>query len=141
MTDVFISYARADHEIAEKVFRILNAEGLSVWMDREIHGGAEYAKDIEASLSRAKAVVVIWSESSVESNWVKDEAASGRDAGKLIPVRIDDVTAPLGFRQFQTIDISASAKDPGMRALIDSVRLKVGQDVSSSAPQENHRRP
>lgn len=37
--------------------------------------------------------------------WVRDEAAAGRDSGRLIPATIDGTDAPLGFRQFQTIDL------------------------------------
>src|SRR5919202_840968 len=54
----------------------------------------------------ADVVVVLWSANSIESAWVRDEAAAGRDSGRLVPVTIDGTEPPLGFRQFQTIDLS-----------------------------------
>src|SRR5262249_40441512 len=43
---------------------------------------------------------------SIESHWVADEAAVGRDAGLLVPITPDGSTPPLGFRQFQVIDFA-----------------------------------
>ena len=56
-------------------------------------------------LEAADAVVVLWSEDSVQSHWVLDEATIGRDRGCLIPVRFDDTMPPLGFRQLQVLDL------------------------------------
>lgn len=57
MADVFISYSRADQELVQSLAESLQAEGLSVWWDRNIGGGAEFASAIERELSAAKAVV------------------------------------------------------------------------------------
>jgi len=61
---------------------------------------------IDEELRAADAVVVLWSVHSIESPWVRDEAAAGRDTQRLVPIRIDGVSPPLGFRQFQSIDMS-----------------------------------
>lgn len=37
---------------------------------------------------------------------MRDEAAAGRDSGPLVPVTLDGCPPPLGFRQYQTIDLS-----------------------------------
>jgi hypothetical protein len=55
---------------------------------------------------------------------VRDEAAAGRDTGRLVPVVLDSTRAPLGFRQFQTIDLSkwkGRAHSPQLQDLIDAV--------------------
>ena len=41
-----------------------------------LRGGAQYATEIEAALGKADAVVVLWSQSSVGSAWVRNEAAA-----------------------------------------------------------------
>ena len=61
MADVFISYAREDRPAAQLLARALEAGGRSVWWDREILPGKDFAELIGAELARAKAVVVIWS--------------------------------------------------------------------------------
>ena len=61
MADVFISYAREDRPFAARLAHRLEAGGRSVWWDREILPGKDFAELIAAELARAKAVVVIWS--------------------------------------------------------------------------------
>ena len=106
MASVFLSYDREDSGRARSIAEALEEAGHSVWWDRHIRGGSQFSKEIEEALARAEAVVVLWSVHSVDSAWVRDEAAAGRDSGRLIPARIDRTQPPLGFRQFQTIDLS-----------------------------------
>ena len=104
MAQIFISYSRSDRSAIEKLSDALEAAGHAVWWDRHIRGGAAFAKDIEAQLHKADAVIVAWSSDSKESDWVKDEAVFGRDKGILIPINLSGGDAPLGFRQYQIID-------------------------------------
>src|SRR5438067_1659094 len=103
MASVFLSYDHEDSARAAPLAAALEAHGHSVWWDRHIHGGAEYNSAIETAVEGSDAVIVLWSEKSVRSAWVRDEAAEGRDRGCLIPVLIDAVKPPMGFRQYQTI--------------------------------------
>ena len=107
MASVFLSYAREDAAKAKGIALALESAGHSVWWDSHIKGGAQYSKEIEDALKRADAVVVLWSEHSVDSAWVRDEAAAGRDSGRFVPVRLDEAGPPLGFRQYQTVDLRA----------------------------------
>lgn len=105
MSSIFLSYASRDRERVEPLVRALEEAGLSVWWDRQIETGTEFDRTIEAQLDAAQAVVVVWSRSSVESDWVRTEAEEARQRGILVPVRIDDVTPPLAFRRTQTADL------------------------------------
>jgi hypothetical protein len=49
-------------------------------------------------------VIVIWSEHSVKSHWVRAEAAYALGKHKLLPISIDQSEPPLQFMQIQTID-------------------------------------
>ena len=71
-----------------------------------LRGGENFLPTTEAALEQARAVVVLWSKTSVDSHWVRDEAQRGRERGCLVPLAIDGSQAPLGFRQFQLIDVS-----------------------------------
>lgn len=106
MAKVFLSYDRDDTERARPVALALEKAGHSVWWDLHIHGGEQYTKVIDEALKAADAVVVLWSNHSVDSAWVRDEAAAGRDSGRLVPVSLDGTDPPLGFRQFQTVDLT-----------------------------------
>lgn len=115
---VFLSYARADQDTARKLAHALGEAGLVVWWDTLIEGGAAFAKSIEAALDRCDAVIVLWSARSIGSDWVLDEAARGRELHKLVPVSLDGVLPPLGFRQYQSVDIS------GWRARSDALEIQ-----------------
>ncbi|HEU4704950.1 MAG TPA: TIR domain-containing protein, partial [Sphingomicrobium sp.] len=107
MSRVFVSYSRQDAPRAKALAKALQAAGHEVWWDSHIRGGSRFGAEIAEALKNAEVVVVLWSRSSIESAWVNDEAAEGRDTGRLVPILIDDCKPPLGFRQFQAIDLKA----------------------------------
>lgn len=107
MAKLFLSYSRRDESRARRLTEWLERDGHAVWRDEDdIGGGASFSSEIEKALKDCDAVIVLWSPNSVQSAWVRDEAAFGRDAGKLIPLSIDATEPPLGFRQFQSINLS-----------------------------------
>ncbi|MEN8260453.1 MAG: SUMF1/EgtB/PvdO family nonheme iron enzyme [Pseudomonadota bacterium] len=113
MTDIFISYAREDKAKAAKLTAALQAQGWSVWWDARIPAGKTFHEVIEAALHKARCVVVVWSKHSVTSDWVMEEAEEGRRRKILIPVVIDDVNPPMGFRLYQTAQLGGWDGDPG----------------------------
>jgi hypothetical protein len=109
MTEIFISYAKDDRSDAGELAAFLKEQGYSAWWDRELVGGEQFATIIARALARSKVTIVIWTLSSIESDWVIDEADTARKAKKLIPVRADDLDVeqiPLSFRRLQTIQLS-----------------------------------
>ena len=107
MSDIFISYASADRERAKLLSGTLDRRGWSVWWDRTIPPGKEYDEVIEKALDSAKCVVVLWSNTSVASSWVKTEAAEAMRRKILVPAVIDQVTIPLEFRRLQAAETTS----------------------------------
>jgi tetratricopeptide (TPR) repeat protein len=105
MADVFLSYARPDSGAAQRVTRQLAKSGRSVWFDRELPAHRAYSDVIAAELESAAAVLVLWSKSSVESQWVRSEANRARELGKLVQARLDNVRLPMPFDQIQCADL------------------------------------
>ncbi len=103
MASIFLSYSHEDRKRAERIAKSLESAGHQVWWDQHIRAGSRFSKDINEALKKADLVVVLWSKASVESIWVQDEAAHGRDNRRLVPVLIDKVDPPLGFRQYHAI--------------------------------------
>src|SRR4030095_8309744 len=91
---------------AEALAQILQQQGWSVWLDRDILAGQTFDRVIKEALDVAKCVIVLWSRYSVASNWVKDEAADAATRQILVPVSIEDIDIPLGFRRLQTANLS-----------------------------------
>jgi hypothetical protein len=111
MTDVFISYARKDEAIAERLAEALEKLGWSAWWDRRIRTGGRFDRVIEEAIKNAKAVIVMWSEHAVESDWVRGEAYFAVEHRKnFMPVRIDPVILPRRFLTIHTVDITSWAE-------------------------------
>ena len=123
MGRVFLSYDHDDRARVAPIAAAIEKAGHSVWWDERIAAGAEYNSEIEAAVERADAVVVLWSERSVRSAWVRDEAAEGRDRGKLVPITIDGTKPPMGFRQYQTIDLSKRKRTGGLQNMDNLLRV------------------
>ena len=130
-TTIFVSYSLADQSCAMPVIRLLQQAGFNTWWDGLLEGGERYSHITEDALNRAKAVVVLWSKTSVQSHWVHDEATRGRDRGTLIPLSLDGTEPPLGFGQFQVIDLSRSkmsVKDDAIQRMLRKVEALHGVD-------------
>lgn len=129
---LFFSYTRTDIDSARPIIAALQNAGYDVWWDGLLEGGVTYLPTTEAALEQADCVVVLWSQTSVNSNWVRDEAQSGRERGRLVPVSLDGTMAPLGFRQIQLIDISGCKGNPGPEE-IGRILSAVGKLTGSGA--------
>lgn len=123
-TTVFFSYSREDKARALPIILAIRAAGYSVWWDGMLEGGSTYLETTERALESARAVVVLWSAKSIKSHWVRDESTYGREQQKLVPLAIDGVQPPLGFRQIQLIDFekwSGKADAGEVRELIAAI--------------------
>lgn len=106
MADVFISYKSERRAAAEHLAEILTDYGYSVWWDYGLISGRDFGAQIEKELRSAKAVVVLWCPLSVNSEWVREEAALAKRLDKIIPTFIEQIDLPLGFSLSQTLDLS-----------------------------------
>jgi hypothetical protein len=91
MAQIFISYSHAeiDTQHAARLARALEDYGHKVWWDRHLLSGDEFQGVIERYLSKAEAIIVIWSPRSVASDWVIAEASIGAQRKCLLPVRFE----------------------------------------------------
>jgi TolB-like protein/tetratricopeptide (TPR) repeat protein len=131
-TTVFVSYSRADQPRALPIIRLIQEAGFDTWWDGLLEGGERFSQTTEDALDRAQAVVVLWSKTSVHSHWVHDEATRGRDRRILVPLSLDGSPPPLGFGQFQVIDLSKSkltGKDPAIQHMLRAVEALHGAQV------------
>ncbi len=111
MADIFLSYSRADRPRAELIAKSLEAEGLTVWWDKILKAGQTYDEVTEGMLRDAKVVVVLWSEVSVKSKWVRTEATLGERTSTIVPAMIDDAERPIMFELTQSADLIGWAGD------------------------------
>jgi TIR domain len=111
MSDIFISYSKADHALALKLSAFLESEGYSVWWDKSLAAADLYRDEIMKQLAAARAVITIWTVNSVKSDWVRAEAGRAKADGKLIPVKTPELTyadIPLPFGEMHTENIGSN---------------------------------
>jgi pimeloyl-ACP methyl ester carboxylesterase len=127
MSDVFLSYASQDRNRIRPLVEALESAGLSVWWDREIQAGSTYDREIEAAIANAKSVVVVWSNYSIESEYVRSEVEDAASRDILVPVRIDDIQPPLAHRRRQSVNLVrwTGKKDQEFEKLLTGVRAKI----------------
>ena len=136
VADIFLSYAREDIARVRLIVAALESHGWTVFWDRHIPHGQDFTAYLQARLDEAKCVIVAWSKASIASQFVRDEAGEGRT--RLVPVLLDDVRPPLGFRQLQTANLtdwSGDSSHEEFRHFVESVRAFI-----PSAPPKASRR-
>jgi len=136
MADVFISYKREDQRWAAAVDTALKNRGFSVWWDPSIQAGEYFDESIERELTAAKAVVVLWSNSSIKSQWVKAEAISAFGRGALVSARLDEVELGFPFQVVQAANLrgwNGKSEHPGLTDLVDGVSQKVRREARITA--------
>jgi len=124
MPEIFISYARSTEREAQRIAEALRALGYEVWRDDALPAHRDYSEVIEERLRAARAVIVVWSEAAVKSQWVRAEADIAREAGTLVQLTLDGVPPPLPFNRIQCADLRGWRGDPaapGWRKVAGSV--------------------
>jgi cellulose biosynthesis protein BcsQ len=128
LAQVFLSFAPADAPRVAKVQRELTKRRLRV---TSITGsgdlGASFGEKIASALDASQAVVVFWSRESIESQWVRTAADEGLRRGILVPVLLDDISPPIGFRNVSAADLSRAHTNEAVENIAVAVhRLATG---------------
>jgi adenylate cyclase len=141
LTDIFMSYARADSARVAPLVAALESQGWSVWWDSAISPGQEFDRQIAAALKDCSAVLVVWTQNSVESRWVRGEARDGADRGVLIPVRFGNAPLPIDFRAIHTTDLDETG-DPTRSPKFQEVIHALGSVIARGrGPLSDSARP
>ena len=135
MSDIFISYARPNEALAKQAGEALRAAGYNVWRDDELPAHRAYSDVIEERIKGAKAVLVLWSNDAVRSQWVRAEADAARELGTLVQVSIDGSLPPMPFNQIQCADLFGWTGDtawPGWTKVESSIASLAGAPAATA---------
>jgi hypothetical protein len=144
MVDVFLSYSSQDLVRARRIEGALSAAGYEVFWDQTTPPGADWDTWIREKLSTARTVVVLWSKASIASANVRHEAIIARNADKLIPVLIDELSPadfPMGLYVVQAVKLDrwgGNASDTAFRRLMAAV---AAHTEKSGAPKSRPSNP
>jgi hypothetical protein len=91
----FVSYSSHDDEFARRLHGRLQQEGLRVWFAPEdMKGGSKLHEQIDDAIRRHDKLLLVLSEASMASEWVKDEISKARKRERregcrvLFPIRL-----------------------------------------------------
>ncbi|MXO49713.1 TIR domain-containing protein [Erythrobacter gaetbuli] len=139
MSGIFISYARADERKARLLAEMLRLQGYTVWRDDQLPAHRAYAEVIEERLRDAEAVVALWSSAAARSQWVRAEADTARQDGKLVQVTLDGAQPPLPFNQIHCLDMSGwdGKESPAWHRLLATIEelAEAGEPVPKALPR------
>jgi formylglycine-generating enzyme required for sulfatase activity len=139
MSDIFISYASEDLERVLPLVNALEKTAWSVFWDRTIPAGKTWRQVIGAEIQGCRTVIVVWTENSVNSEWVQEEAEIGRRRKILVPVLLDKVEPPFGFGSIQAANLVAwrgENASPAFNRLVADIAAVLGPAPAAMKEQE-----
>lgn len=137
MSDIFIAYSRSDSAIAERLMQRFQEKDWEVYIDKQTHVGQRWDKRIEQELHAAKALVVLWSVTSRDSEFVLEEAEYGKRKKILFPALIESVEFLYGFGRIHTADLIGwdhQMEHAGFAQLLESLRVHLHGSTIESSP-------
>jgi hypothetical protein len=145
MADVFVSYASADRDVAFRIVGYLEEQGIHCWVaPRDVGPGVEYGQAIIDAIGEVRALVLVLSDQSNESQFVRKEVERAVSKTKpVLPVRIREVT-PSGALEFyissaQWVDAWKSPMEQHLGPLVAAIKAMGtpgSAPVRSVAPQK-----
>jgi hypothetical protein len=116
---------KEDKNTASSLRNALRAEGLLVWWDEDLQAGEKWEQEIENALHNSSAILVLWSNESVRSEWVKHEACIGKTLGLLTQAHLGDISIPPLFDDIQSVDLTNwnnGENDPQFVRILESIK-------------------
>jgi TolB-like protein/Flp pilus assembly protein TadD len=147
---IFISYASQDSTVAHALCAALERAGIVCWIaPRDVRPGDFYADSIVQAINACTVLVLLLSQSAVDSNHVlrEVERASAKKR-PIIAFRIDAAALPPGLEYFlsasQWIDASGPAPERQFPRLVEALRSRQAStptaDAASRPPQASRPR-
>ena len=140
---IFISYSHKDKDFVDRLCHNLSDNKHHLWLDRwELKPGDSLVDSVQTALASSGAVIVILSNSYVQSNWCKKEWTSTLvreldGAGNIIiPVLKEDCDIPLFLKDKMYADFRTNL-DEAFRFLNESLAKFINVDMGRLEDEPN----
>ena len=130
--EVFVSYSEKDRGLAIPIIDVLKTKGLIVWWyeddDRNTPYKMNVMKQIDDAILAAQSVLVIWTQNSINSDWVSGEAKKAFENGKLVQLCKDDLDKNLLMVPFNTCKCISIEKNKELHyePVIKAIKQMIG---------------
>jgi len=132
-SSVFLSHSSNDNAFVEKLYEDLTREDIDVWFDKwEIKVGDSIIRKIEEGLKNNDYLIIVLSENSVKSEWVRRELSVGlmkeieEKSVVVLPILLEDCEIPMLLKEKRYADFRGLYQK-GYNELIDSIRAHEGR--------------
>jgi len=145
---VFISYARADRDVVDRLKETLQAHQIRYWEDHE-HlepGTSNWETAIRDNIGQSQALILVASPDAQQSRYVVDELEVARvTAIQIIPVWVHGdewiKSVPMGWGRTQYIDARGAAQAGGLQQLVATLNARWGTPETVSTDQSSSHSP
>lgn len=120
-SDVFVSYSQPDHQCALDLVQRVEARGITVWIaPRNVSPAADWAAEIIDAISNARLMLLVFSNSSNDSDQVRREVERAvHKRLPILPFRIENVLPSKSLEYFLSTQHWMDAFPPPLQPHID----------------------
>jgi len=138
--NVFLSYRSVNRRWVLNLYDVLREQGHMVFLDQcVLKAGDELIARLEKALKNSQAGILVWSEASQDSDWVRREyqvmerQAARKEGFQFVPVKLDDSELPVFANNRIFLDFSAYPGGPNGGELLRLLHAVVGSPLSKEA--------
>ena len=123
MTKLFISYSRKDTGFVRKLAGDLEKAGYDVWWDlTDLRGGDDWLRVIPSAIESSEFFIVVLSQNSAVSDWVKKEYTQALSSGKkIIPLMLARSSVPFALNTLNYVDFTSDDYSANFKNLLDAI--------------------
>jgi len=133
---VFISYASENADEANALVSLIESKGMTAWIaPRDVRPGFDYSEELQAALENCTAFVVLVTDASNVSPYVRAETEMAFSNQKpMLPVRLGDIKPAPGLAFFLKIrhwtDAFGAKRDSALSRLVLELQTLTGKAPS-----------
>ncbi len=150
--DIFISHSTKDVSFSDKLYNLLIKAGFSIWYDKTSLLPNEYlTTDLSAHIAASRNLLVILSQESCNSRWVKNEydyaiRLCDNQELKIVPIVIDDCILPPFYENSKWLDCKQGLTPTSFFMILaalygTSENMREEKDIYVSYPWRTDERP
>ncbi len=132
---IFISYASADQDTADRLVREIERRNVPCWIaSRNIRPGEDYQRAIVSALESCSAVLLLFSENASQSTEIPRELGlAGKYRKTVIPARLQDIV-PSGSLAYQLTTAQFIDLFVNFEAKVDELCLRLAEFHQAAGP-------
>ncbi len=122
---IFVSYSSHDKSTVQNLCERLRVQGIDTWASfKDIQPGAKWDEAIQEALDKSTHIIVMVSEASVQSSYVRAEIEYALDNGKVVlPILISKTKLPLRWHTLEYVDLSENDNTDEFKKLVQALSL------------------